>query len=205
MYFYRHRHFDPTVGRWLDRDPIGYWAGVLTCTVTSQTVQSYARTRPVLFQFSYLPPHRLLQPQTPPLRLLLWSPPLRSLARLPQASAWAIGSGRTQRGHLPVGLPTGGMIIRGQRTAEQATIRRRRRSGVGELSEDAEDCHSTRHSTLPPLWHDQPRLDRVARQHVLKARLPDAHTRPPHVAQTQTSAGRQAGPRAGSSPRACHA
>lgn len=83
MYFYRHRHFDPTVGRWLDRDPIGYWAGVLTCTVTSQTVQSYAGTRPVLFQFSYLPPHRLLQPQTPPLRLLLWSPPLRLLARLP--------------------------------------------------------------------------------------------------------------------------
>ena len=111
MYFYRHRHFDPTVGRWLDRDPIGYWAGVLTCTVTSQTVQSYAGTRPVLFQFSYLPRHRLLQPQTPPLRLLLWSPPLRSLARLPQASAWAIGSGHTQRGHLPVGLPTGGMII----------------------------------------------------------------------------------------------
>lgn len=23
LYFYRHRHFDPTVGRWLDREPIG--------------------------------------------------------------------------------------------------------------------------------------------------------------------------------------
>lgn len=27
LYFYRHRHFDPTVGRSLDRDPIGYIDG----------------------------------------------------------------------------------------------------------------------------------------------------------------------------------
>jgi RHS repeat-associated protein len=24
LHFYRRRHFDPTVGRWLDREPAGY-------------------------------------------------------------------------------------------------------------------------------------------------------------------------------------
>jgi len=39
LYFYRHRHFDPTVGRWLDREPSG-------CEADDPALHRYVGNRP---------------------------------------------------------------------------------------------------------------------------------------------------------------